>query len=194
MYQTLDRSLFDLVAASPATAVGLLGVSIFIADYFIVFVPIGLVLKWIAGGTEDRTVAVSAILAAVVSLAAAGAVSLLIMHPRPFMDGLAPNILNHSADSSMPSDHATVVFAVAFSLLFAGSRRLGIAMLAVAILVGWSRVFLGVHYPIDIAAGALLGAASAMLVRTSGGQALSRWLANLGSTLCGMVLPKRKPG
>ena len=69
---------------------------------------------------------------------------------------------------SFPSGHATTTFAcaVAIALLV---PRLRLAALGLALTVGLARVYLGVHYPLDVLAGAalgsLIGAAVALLVR-----------------------------
>ena len=68
-----------------------------------------------------------------------------------------------SSDPSFPSDHATAAFAIAFAVL-AFSRRGGVAFLAAATLIGLSRVALGMHYPSDVLAGAIVGWLAAMLV------------------------------
>jgi len=65
---------------------------------------------------------------------------------------------------SFPSDHATIAFAVAFSVFFA-DRSWGWPFLALAALVSLGRVIVGVHYPSDVVAGCLLGFFWAALVR-----------------------------
>jgi undecaprenyl-diphosphatase len=74
-----------------------------------------------------------------------------------------PNVL--IGWSSFPSDHAAVFFCLAMSLWFV-SRRLGAVALVYA-LIGSSfpRVYLGIHYPTDILAGAALGIGIAYLVK-----------------------------
>jgi undecaprenyl-diphosphatase len=70
---------------------------------------------------------------------------------------LVPTI--HLSEHSFPSNHAGNTFSVAtfFALIY---RRLNIILpfLAVAFLVAYSRVFIGVHYPADVLAGACFGA------------------------------------
>ena len=61
-------------------------------------------------------------------------------------------------DPSFPSGHAAGSFAFA-TFILTRHRRAGLALAALATLVALSRVALGVHYPSDVAAGALLGAA-----------------------------------
>ncbi|HWN21789.1 MAG TPA: phosphatase PAP2 family protein [Gaiellaceae bacterium] len=62
------------------------------------------------------------------------------------------------ATGSFPSGHATVAFACATVLALA-VPRLAPPLFALAALVAWSRVYVGVHYPLDVLAGALLGVA-----------------------------------
>ena len=68
-------------------------------------------------------------------------------------------VLLHCAnDYSFPSDHSVIAGAFAAGLLLL-DRRLGFAAVALALLVGFGRVYAGVHYPSDAAAGLLIGAA-----------------------------------
>lgn len=69
---------------------------------------------------------------------------------RPFVDHPeAILILNHAADASFPSDHAVGTMAIACGILFY-CWRLGTWMVYGSVLVGFSRVFVGNHYPGDI--------------------------------------------
>lgn len=71
-------------------------------------------------------------------------------------------------DSSFPSGHTTAVFAWVIPLLLTGtiaSIYVAPLCLVIAISVGWSRMHLGLHYPSDVAAGAIIGTATAFAVR-----------------------------
>lgn len=107
-------------------------------------------------------VAASAVLASVL----AKWIAERIGEPRPFVAGLVPAYIAHNASGGMPSTHATVMFMVAFALLMrAGLRTAGVVLLALAAATTWARVYVGVHYPMDIGAGLLLGAMLAGALR-----------------------------
>jgi undecaprenyl-diphosphatase len=85
---------------------------------------------------------------------------------RPFvaLDGVTKLIEKSAEEKSFPSGHATAAFAIAFGLLV-HNRRWGWAMVAAAAWVAVSRVFVGVHYPSDVLAGAVVGGLAALVTR-----------------------------
>lgn len=66
-------------------------------------------------------------------------------------------------DYSFPSGHTTASFSIATTIAL-NMPRLSIIVFTIAIIVGISRIYLGVHYPTDVAAGILLGVGTALLV------------------------------
>ena len=83
--------------------------------------------------------------------------------PRPVELGLGHQHVRSSFGPSFPSSHATVYSALAFSFLFAANcRAVGCALLVLASLVSIARVVVGVHYPLDIAAGMAIGGLAAV--------------------------------
>lgn len=80
-----------------------------------------------------------------------------------------------SQDPSFPSDHASAAFAIAWSVLLY-DRLAGAIFLAAAAAIGIGRVVIGVHYPSDVLAGALIGLGCALLVSRASGL-LSRLVA-----------------
>jgi undecaprenyl-diphosphatase len=97
---------------------------------------------------------------------------------RPFELGLGVQWLDHAATAGFPSFHAAVAGAWAAGLV-AFARQRWRPWLAVsggtALVIAWSRVFLGLHFVSDIAAGLLLGAMCALVARQlMGGYGRSR--------------------
>lgn len=82
----------------------------------------------------------------------------LVARPRPWLDvaGLIP-LVTEGDPASFPSGHTSVAFAFASALLWSGQTKWGKAAVVLAALMGFSRLYVGVHYPTDVLAGALLG-------------------------------------
>jgi undecaprenyl-diphosphatase len=75
----------------------------------------------------------------------------LYSEPRPFTTHHdIRQLISHGAGQSFPSDHATAAFAIALGMLVFVSRAWGLALLGLAVIIGFARVYTGVHYPGDI--------------------------------------------
>ncbi|WP_328617165.1 phosphatase PAP2 family protein [Amycolatopsis sp. NBC_00355] len=104
-------------------------------------------------------------LAVVLAYGVSNLVKVLVREPRPCIRYPAmPTvaICDYATDYSFPSNHVTLAVAAAVALLFA-ARRTGLVALALTLLVAFSRLYLGAHYPHDVLAGAVLGALVACL-------------------------------
>ena len=76
----------------------------------------------------------------------------------PEIENLVHNVLRKGGKHGFVSSHAANSFAIfTFTSLIFKNRRFGLLMVAWAILLSYSRIYSGVHYPTDILAGALLG-------------------------------------
>ena len=76
--------------------------------------------------------------------------------PRPFLQEGARLLITHLPDSTFPSKHTALAFALAMGVFFK-RKRLGIWLLILASFIGLSRIIVGVHYPLDISAGIAIG-------------------------------------
>lgn len=85
---------------------------------------------------------------------------------RPYDGGVTNLLIERSANFSFPSDHATATFAIAAAFLLHGGRRAGLAFLAAACLITFSRVYIGTHYACDVLGGAMTGIIAALIVRS----------------------------
>lgn len=144
--------------------------------FFIALVVGWFLVGWWRGLPRDRTGAIAAVLAAGIGLAVNQGLGRLWNRPRPFISHPTHVhlLMSHGRDGSFPSDHAVSAFAIAV-VLVAYHRRTGIAAIVLAAGVCLARVYVGVHYPADVLAGAAIGVGVALaLVR-----ALSGWMERL---------------
>ena len=83
--------------------------------------------------------------------------------PRPFLSYGFESLISHDITASFPSGHVSFFFALAICV-FLLNRKLGHWFLGGSILIGLSRIFVGVHYPFDILAGIIIGVLSVLVV------------------------------
>lgn len=162
--QELNESLFLLLDASypPSTFVVL--IAKFFAEYTILLVPLALLAGWLRGNNNQRKLMLEAATAGLLGLLLAQIMGLVWQHPRPFMIGLGQTLIPHAADSSFPSDHLTLLWAVDFSFLMHQKlRAAGIVLALLGIPMAWARIYLGVHFPLDMIGAAMVAGLSAWL-------------------------------
>ncbi|MET3290808.1 UNVERIFIED_CONTAM: undecaprenyl-diphosphatase [Brevibacillus sp. OAP136] len=155
---TLFRAINDLANGHPA----LNAVFVFLAEQMAYVLALSMVLYWFTRTKQNRLMVISA----VVSFGIAELLGLLaghfVSHPQPF--AALPHVnqlIPHGVDNSFPSDHSLLFFSVCVSYGLVRKKE-GWLWLVVACCVAISRVWVGVHYPGDIAAGALIGTVSAL--------------------------------
>jgi len=80
----------------------------------------------------------------------------IVARPRPFevLEGI--NVLDTETLAGFPSGHATFVFLAAY-LLSKEFPKYKIHFYSLAMLVAFSRIYVGVHYPLDVLAGSIIG-------------------------------------
>jgi undecaprenyl-diphosphatase len=132
------------------------------------FVVVLVLVFLFANGERLRTwrrAAMAAMLSAGVALVIAKIVSEIVDRARPFV--VDPNGVHlfsgHAADPGFPSDHATGAFAVAMAI-YLRNRLWGSVALVAAAVLAVGRVAIGVHFPSDVLAGAVLGCGVALIL------------------------------
>ena len=93
------------------------------------------------------------------------ALNYFFYRPRPFVAYNITPLISHEATASFPSGHATFFFTIATIIFLYMSRRWGVWAYVIAALMGLARVYAGVHYPLDIVGGAIIGVLSPFLIR-----------------------------
>jgi len=94
----------------------------------------------------------------------ASLIKIIIKMPRPYLALGNVNPLLNKIDFSFPSGHATFYMALAFALFFS-HKKAGYWFMFFALIVGIARIIAGVHFPIDILGGYILGILTAYFVK-----------------------------
>lgn len=143
-----------------------------------------LIVVLFAGGKPNlRKIALLALLALVASYLLNEGLKLLIHRPRPYEALTAVDLLVNPlglSRSSFPSGHAVAAFTSA-TILSRKLPRLAVVFLSLAVLMAFSRVYVGMHYFSDVLAGAAFGVGFGCLVLKNegrilnGAESLYRW-------------------
>ena len=115
--------------------------------------------------THVRHACIAAALSFLIGLGLNQIILLFVHRIRPYDAGVSHLIISKSADWSFPSDHATASVAIVAAFALHGLARRTLLFGLLALLICWSRIFVGTHYLTDILGGGLTGVAAAMPVR-----------------------------
>ena len=197
-----DARLFRILnQVPPAAASVLTPLSHLFGPAGIIAVVLLTVVYVVARNRSVLPVAATAV-AAGAAWALANVAKVIVDRPRPY-EVMAGAVLRQQPahGTSFPSSHTAVTLAVAIALVPFLARPLAAVGIGYAVLVGWSRVYLGVHYPLDIWGGAGIGMAVAgatllalgTLLRYEGRAANGRNAATEARVPGGQPGPRRGP-
>lgn len=158
----LDNQLFLLLNADASPNAAVAWLAIFITRFLVLVIPVYLVGLWVVGGGRNRLTAIALTLALVIAILMSFVIGLVYFHPRPFMAGLGTALVEHRPNSSFPSNHALVFATCAAVLFFLRRRAMAWVAVALGVLVGWSRIYVGVHYPLDMVGSIVVAVLAAM--------------------------------
>lgn len=172
----INDLLFLALNAGPRPPRFVLGVALFLANWLAPLAILLFVGLWIRKPARDRSALITATLTMLLGLVVNQALGLLYFHPRPFMAGIGRQYLAHAADNSFPSDHATFLWSLGFSLLALGALRGWAALLLIAgVAIAWARIYVGVHFPFDML-GSLFVALAVTPLSKAINSPVERWL------------------
>ena len=152
----LNLSLFSWINASPEATNTSIHFAIFIANDLLYCMILLFAWFWLRGNYDTKKQILKAFIFTSSAILISQCISHVYYHPRPFVMEVGRTLIYHAPNGSFPSDHMLIFSSIAFSYLFSAQRKLGISLLVMAWLVAWSRVYLGVHFPLDMLGAFLL--------------------------------------
>lgn len=117
---------------------------------------------WFTGSRKSRMMVIQAMVAFVIAEVIGKIAGKFHLNYQPF--AVLPDVnklVDHAVDNSFPSDHTILFFSICFSFWLV-RKKTGWLWLILALCVAISRIWVGVHYPFDVAVGALIGCISAV--------------------------------
>ena len=152
----LNLSLFSWINASPEASNTSIHFAIFIANDLLYCMILLFAWFWLRGNYDTKKQILKAFIFTSIAILISQCISHVYYHPRPFVMEFGRTLIYHAPNGSFPSDHMLIFSSIAFSYLFSAQRKLGVFLLIMAWLVAWSRVYLGVHFPLDMLGAFLL--------------------------------------
>jgi undecaprenyl-diphosphatase len=162
MDQAWFLAINGLAAATPAIGAA----ADIIGKYAIALYPLLLLGLWIrpsSNAEQRRRVLLIALCAAIAALVVNALLNAVFPRPRPFLVLPAHVLGTRPHDPSFPSDHTAFTSAVAVTLWIGGDTIWGALGVFGALVIGTSRIAMGVHYPTDILGGVLVGGTCALI-------------------------------
>lgn len=156
IFWNTERLLF-VDAARHLTAISLPAAN-FLGHWPLVVVPLLLACLWIWGRPRSRPahLAIAACLIAGQSICVS--LGMLSSELGPFIDGQAHTILANASGSAFPFDGAAICWGCGLGLIITrGAVRWGTWLCLIGLSMGLVRVYLGVHYPLDVLSAAPIG-------------------------------------
>ncbi|MFW8602301.1 undecaprenyl-diphosphatase [Desulfobacterota bacterium M19] len=160
----LNQTIFQWIHAGAGTRPLIDALAVFFAEAGPFLLAAYLLVLWFRVRADKKILLIEAAEAALIGLTLNQLAGLLYYQPRPFMMGLCTPLLAHVPENSFPSDHATLMFGAALYLLMKrGGGMHGLILLAAACFTAWARIYVGIHFPFDMAGSLLIALAAAGL-------------------------------
>ena len=143
--------LFSLINAQPHTSYWLIDIALFYSDFLL---PIFIILIFIFN-FKNKPLHILLISTCTLALGLNYIFNQLFYFPRPFVLHIGQTLIHHAATSSLPSHHMLIASVVCICLFIKRLKKWGYIGICIALAVGWSRIFIGVHFPLDIISAVL---------------------------------------
>nr|WP_263326940.1 undecaprenyl-diphosphatase [Neobacillus sp. Marseille-Q6967] len=152
----IDYEWFNLINSKVQHYPLLDTIMILFAEYVQYAFILLILMLWLLNKNNFRVIAFQAMFAFTFAYSINRLIELFFYRERPFVSHEIIQLIEHSANSSFPSDHTTSAIVIAFTL-WLSSYRYKHLWFFLALGVAFSRIWVGVHYPFDVVSGILNG-------------------------------------
>ena len=146
----LNLYLFHILNVPDQASIWMINYASLIAHDLVYLFLLIFAIAWFRGSYEVKTGIIKAFIFTAITLLMSEVLSAVLNTPRPFVMGVGRTLIEHAPTGSFPSNHMSIFSGIAFAYYFSPQRDLGRILIWTAWLVAWSRVYVGVHFPIDM--------------------------------------------
>jgi len=146
----LNLSLFHVLNVPDQASIWIINYASLIAHDLVYLFLLNFAIAWFRGSYEVKTGIIKAFIFTAITLLMSEVLSAVLNTPRPFVMDVGRTLIEHAPTGSFPSNHMSIFSGIAFAYYFSPQRDLGRILIWTAWLVAWSRVYVGVHFPIDM--------------------------------------------
>ncbi|MEN8425792.1 undecaprenyl-diphosphatase [Acinetobacter sp. ACNIH3] len=146
----LNLYLFHLLNVPDQASIWMINYASLIAHDLVYLFLLIFAVAWLRGSREIKTGIIKAVIFTAITLSISEVLSAVLNTPRPFVMEVGRTLIEHAPTGSFPSNHMSIFSGIAFAYYFSAQRDLGRILLWTAWLVAWSRIYVGVHFPIDM--------------------------------------------
>ena len=146
----LNLYLFHILNVPDQASIWMIDYASLIAHDLVYLFLLIFAIAWFRGSYEVKTGIIKAFIFTAITLLMSEVLSAILNTPRPFVMDVGRTLIEHASTGSFPSNHMSIFSGIAFAYYFSPQRDLGRILIWTAWLVAWSRVYVGVHFPIDM--------------------------------------------
>jgi undecaprenyl-diphosphatase len=148
--EELNLTWFQSINASANAPELVVNSAKFFAEYVLYALPLFFIFLWFFGTKAQKEIVLKSLLVIFISLCIGQLIIMFFPHPRPFMMGVGRTLIVHAPNASFPSHHMIFFSAVFISHFLAKNYKISLIFFILTLLVAWSRIYLGVHFPFDM--------------------------------------------
>ncbi len=146
----LNLYLFHILNVPDQASIWMINYASLIAHDLVYLFLLIFTVAWLRGSREVKTGIIKAAIFMAITLSISEVLSAALNTPRPFVMEVGRTLIEHDPTGSFPSNHMSIFSGIALAYYFSPQRDLGRILVWTAWFVAWSRIYVGVHFPVDM--------------------------------------------